>query len=120
MMNRRSSRATGIDTTTRLNVMARADNSCERCGLSIVNQPGSIHHRRTRGMGGNRAANHPTNCVVLCGTGTTGCHGWVGANPNDAAATGWYVRQWDDPETVPLTDIYGHTFLLEGDGRVDL
>ena len=38
----------------------------------------------------------------------------------DAAATGWYVRQWDDPETVPLTNIYGHTFLLGGDGRVDL
>lgn len=120
MTNRLSSRATGIDTTTRLNVMARADNACERCGVSIVNQPGSIHHRKTRGMGGNRAANHPTNCVVLCGTGTTGCHGWVGANPNDAAATGWYVRQWDDPETVPLTNIYGHTFLLNGDGRVDL
>ena len=26
----------------------------------------------------------------------------------------------DDPETVPLTNIYGHTFLLDGEGRVDL
>ena len=116
MPNRLSSRATGLDTTTRITVMARADNSCERCGLSIVNQPGAIHHRRTRGMGGARDSNYAENCVVLCDP----CHRWVGANPNDAAATGWYVRQWDDPETVPLTNIYGHTFLLEGDGRVDL
>jgi len=116
MSNHRSSKATGIDTTTRLNVMVRANNACERCWLSIVNQPGSIHHRRTRGMGGNRLSNYVENCVVLCEP----CHTWVGANPNEAAATGWYVRQWDDPETVPLTDVYGHTFLLEGTGRVEL
>lgn len=120
MLRRRSSKATGIDTTTRLNVMARADNCCERCGISVVNTPGSIHHRKTRGMGGNRNANQPENLTLLCGDGTSGCHGWVTANPKDAATTGWYVRQWDDPETVPMVNIYGHRFLFDGDGRVDL
>ncbi len=121
MLKRRSdSKATGIDTTTRLNVMARADNCCERCGISVVNVPGSIHHRKTRGMGGNRNANRPENLTLLCGDGTTGCHGWVTANPKDAATTGWYVRQWDDPETVPLTNLYGQRFLFDGDKRVDL
>ena len=107
---------TGPTDAVRQAVWARADNCCERCGLSIVNQPGAIHHRRTRGMGGSRRSNYAENCVVLCDP----CHTWVGANPNDAAETGWYVRQWDDPETVPLTNIYGHTFLLDGEGRVDL
>lgn len=119
-MSRRSSKATGLDTTTRLNVMKRADNACERCGISIVNHPGSVHHRRTKGMGGARAANRPENLAVLCGTGTTGCHGWVGANPNEAAATGWYVRQWEAPETVPMLDLFGHRFIFDGDRRVDL
>jgi len=56
-MSRRSSKATGLDTTTRLNVMKRADNACERCGLPIVHQPGPTPHRRTRGMGGSRRSN---------------------------------------------------------------
>ena len=42
------------------------------------------------------------------------------STPNEATKSGWYVHQWDDPETVPLTNIYGHTFLLDGEGRVDL
>ena len=112
----RRSKATGLDTTTRITVMARADNSCERCGLSIVNQPGAIHHRRTRGMGGARDSNYAENCVVLCDP----CHRWVGANPNEAAATGWYVRQWEAPETVPMLDLFGHRFIFDGDRRVDL
>lgn len=116
----KSRKATGIDTTTRLNVMARADNCCERCGISVMDNPGSIHHRRTRGMGGARYANRPENLTLLCGTGTTGCHGYITEHPNDAAATGWYVRQWEDPETVPLTDLYGQRFLFDGIKRVDL
>lgn len=113
---RSKSKARGIDTTTRLNVMARADNCCERCGISVVNVPADIDHRKTRGMGGNRSANRPENCSLLC----RDCHQWKHANPNDAAATGWMVRQWEAPETVPMTDLYGHRFLFDGDGRVDL
>ena len=113
---RQRSKATGIDTTTRLNVMARADNCCERCGISVVNVPADLDHRRTRGMGGAKHANHPANISLLC----RDCHQWKHDQPNEAHRTGWMVRQWEDPETVPLTDLYGHRFLFDGERRVDL
>ncbi len=115
-MRLRRSKATGIDTTTRLNVMARADNCCERCGISVLNVPADIDHRRTRGMGGNRNANTEANLSLLC----RGCHQWKHDNPDDAHESGWYVRQWEAPETVPLIDLYGHTFFFDGESRVDL
>lgn len=98
--------------------LERAGGKCERCGISIVNIPASVHHRRTRGMGGTKKPETPENLAVLCGTGTTGCHGWVGANPADAAEAGWYVHQWDDPETVPMTTTDNRQFILDGEEKV--
>lgn len=52
-----------------------SDHACVRCGQSAQ----SWHHRVSSGRGG------PTdryNCVPLCGSGTTGCHGWVEAHPD--------------------------------------
>ena len=84
--------------------------------------PASIHHRKPRKMGGTRRPdiNFLPNLVLLCGTGTTGCHGWIEANRKAAKATGWLVPDWEAHETVPLTDAYGQRFLLDGDRRVDL
>jgi hypothetical protein len=31
-----------------------------------------------------------------------GCHGWVTANPTEAAAQGWALRRGDDPLVVPV------------------
>jgi hypothetical protein len=34
---------------------------------------------------------------MLCGSGTTGCHGWVEENPDTAGEFGWHVRPWQQP-----------------------
>lgn len=59
----------------------------------------SIHHRLLRSQGGTNA---PANLLTLCGSGVTGCHGWVHANPGIAYELGLLVHPWDDPEAVPV------------------
>lgn len=57
-------------------------------------------------MGGTRwpGVNLPSNLLTLCGSGTTGCHGWVEAHPAWATAHGWSVPRWQtaDVATVPV------------------
>lgn len=93
-------------------VYARADYKCERCGIPIANIWHDPHHRRTAGMGGNKAAHFTENIALLCRP----CHDWVGANSGaEAADTGWYVHQWEAPETVPMTNLAGERFIFDGD-----
>ena len=87
---------------TREVIYQRAGRCCERCPKSA--EGGSIHHRRPRGMGGTKdpAAGGGPNGVLLCGSGTTGCHGEVESNRVQAIADGWLVPQGVDPATVPI------------------
>lgn len=119
MANRRSS---GPDTATRQVVIDRADFRCERCGKRLLNKGASIHHRIPRGAGGTKdpLINHPVNLALLCGTGTTGCHGWVESNRSEAYATGWLVHRWEDPSTVLITDLHGNRFIFDDHKRIDL
>lgn len=50
---------------------------CILCGKRGSNR----HERVPRGRGGPRDS---FNTVILCGSGTTGCHGWVTEHPEDA------------------------------------
>jgi hypothetical protein len=97
-------------------VMSRAGQSCERCG-SKQNQFWSMHHRRPRGMGGTKRTdtNRASNILLLCGSGTTGCHGWVESHRLEAYAAGLLVHSWDLPIDVPVTLVYG-TVMLDDDG----
>lgn len=66
-----------------------------------------MHHRLPRGMGGSRWAgiHSPALLVLLCGDGTTGCHGWVEANRAEARRLGWLLLRhlFDlDPADIPL------------------
>lgn len=90
---------TGPSPTVRRLVVER-DGGCLRCGGEATN----IHHRRPRGMGGTRdpAVNAPSNLVALCGSGTTGCHGWIESHRAQALADGWLVSRWGDPAKVPI------------------
>lgn len=48
------------------------------------------------------------NLVLLCGSGTTGCHGWVHANPTRAIAVGLIVPTWvRDIALVPVLTVSG-------------
>lgn len=90
----------------------RSGRLCERCcrGGST-----SLHHRKKRGQGGKW---DPENCVILCGTGTTGCHGWCEANPNAAEGEGFHVRPWQNPAEIPVK-YRGQFALLTPDGEVE-
>lgn len=93
--------------STKLLVRARAHDRCERCGSELDGwDGGSYHHRRIKGMGGDRRpeTNLPANLLLLCGSGTTRCHGWVHAGGNRAAALegGWLVSRWALPGEQPV------------------
>ena len=73
-------------------------------------------------MGGTKdpAANDVPNLALLCGTGTTGCHGHIESHRTQAKADGWIVPKWENPQTVPMSDVFGNRFLFDGTERVDL
>lgn len=87
--------ASGPTRETTAVVDERDSYRCARCARDI--DGGSRHHRQLRRFGDHSAA----NLVLLCGSGTTGCHGWVHANPSLAYATGLMVHSWHDPASVP-------------------
>lgn len=97
----RPPRKTGPTQETRQAVIARAFSRCERCGTVGA---GNIHHRKPRGMGGSRdpGINSVCNLMLLCGSGTTGCHGWVESHRQDAMAEGWLVPRTADPAGAPV------------------
>lgn len=97
------------DIRLRANVVVREDGRCFRCGRQVAIYEGetyhdlpvvkrvaefSIHHRKPRGMGGSNSMdiNIFPNLIVLCGTGTTGCHGWVEANREQAYKDGLLIH----------------------------
>lgn len=96
---------------------------CRRCGIAITGF-GSLHHRLPRGMGGSKSptgkarADRASNLVLLCGSGTTGCHGWVERHRRQAYETGWLVHRDDDPQKTILTDIWGRRFQLTDQGHL--
>lgn len=105
-----------VPPATRTQVYVRDKHRCVRCGSST---PITLQHRTARGMGGSRlpAANASANLITLCGSGTTGCHGWVENHPTEALELGYRVRRGDDPTTVPV--LYGierSLYFLEDDG----
>lgn len=109
-----------ITPQVRETVLARDNLACARCGCSIYLHGYSIHHRRPRGMGGSKRpeTDLPANLLTLCGSGTTGCHGWVERNRGDALSAGFLLRQNQDPEEVPVQTIRGRV-LLTNDGHAD-
>lgn len=115
----RTSRDTGPTRDVRAIVWARANGCCERCGQRITdNMYSSVHHRKARGLGGSSDArlNEPSNLVLLCGSGTTDCHGFVESHRNDAHRVGWLLWRNADARRVPV-DIYGRgPTLLSDDG----
>jgi 5-methylcytosine-specific restriction endonuclease McrA len=79
-------------------VFLRDQGQCVRCGgEGELN----FHHRKLRSQSSKATVHNPENIILLCGSGTTGCHGWVHANPSTAYLMGWLVPAWADPLDVP-------------------
>jgi hypothetical protein len=121
---RRVVRYTGPDAAARALVAQRDGGRCVRCAAPAT----QIHHRRSRGMAGtsDAAINSPANLLTLCGSGTTGCHGWVESNRREAEIEGYIVRHGArSPGTVlvrvftPLVFQQWTWVLLGADGSRD-
>jgi hypothetical protein len=74
---------------------ARDGGVCQRC---LRGGNATRDHRRNRSQGGLTVA---SNLQLLCGSGTTGCHGWATTHPADALRDGWAVPGWADPAAWP-------------------
>jgi hypothetical protein len=94
---------TGPSSAVRQFVIEREGHCCRRCGQWVADGAGSIHHRRPRQMGGTDwpGINLPSNLALICGSGTTGCHGYIESHRPEAYAMGWLVHSWEDPAEVP-------------------
>lgn len=78
----------------------------------------SVHHRRPRRMGGTKRAdaNAAQNLLILCGSGVTGCHGWVESNRTEAYSRGYLLYDRDNPAEHPFKDGEGRWWLLDEEG----
>lgn len=96
-----------FDRTTVDAILERDGHACARCGGGLWGDRGrgwSIQHRRARGAGGTQRpdTNAPHNGIALCGSATTGCHGYVEAHPREAEDNGFRVPQNGDPAKAPV------------------
>lgn len=100
--------------------LERAQYSCEVLGCMVGHRRGvdwSVHHRLPRRMGGsnNTALNLPSNLLIVCGSGTTGCHGWLESRRAEAYDAGFILRAGQVPARVPVSLAYG-VVLLDDEG----
>lgn len=106
------SHAGDFDPDARAAIIEAALYRCVGCG---TNNPLSCQHRIARGMGGTSLTTiaHPTNGVCLCGSGTTGCHGWAESYRTHAQALGWSLNRHENPLLVPWWSTSGWRLWLE-------
>jgi hypothetical protein len=103
---------------TVVGVRRRDGYACIICGST---RQLTTQHRVARGMGGSLPEwiNGPANLITLCGSGTTGCHGWVEAHPMFSREAGWSVRRGLVlPADVPV--LYPEGWVLLTDDRFDV
>lgn len=112
-------RDTGASHAVRNGVFDR-DRWCVRCGKTLVKGQGgySIHHLTLRSHGIDNSVEAQ---ILLCGSGTTGCHGWVHAHPAEARVAGWIrpgnAKAGNAPQPVMVTLPSGYGwFVLLPDG----
>lgn len=79
---------------TRDALRERAHDCCEICGVWGAN---NAHHRRNQSQGGPDIL---SNLLLLCGSGTTGCHGRIGREPAIAGWLGWTITDTTPPDCV--------------------
>jgi hypothetical protein len=104
-------------------VHARDKGYCQLCGIWFPHP--NIHHRINKGSGGSGLFDRASLLVTLCGSGTTGDHGWVTANPKAArrasdGGTGFLLPRNNpdiDPELEPIRLFEGWFTLSDDGGR---
>lgn len=79
-------------------VKNRDEGVCVRCRRVDPWFGANWDHRKNRSQGGEWEA---ANGQMLCGSGTTGCHGWKTGHPQSALAQGYAVPGHADPAEYP-------------------
>lgn len=98
-----------IEKTARGLVYDRSGGWCEvRLPGICFGRAGNFHHRQNKSQLGRW---HPSNGLHLCGSGTTGCHGWITEHPAVSKDKGWTVLSGDNPSLVPA-EIWSPQFEL--------
>lgn len=109
-------RDTGPTSALVKQVLIRDEYACCLCGGSAHGQRGidfSAHHRVLRSQGGQ---NTLQNLVTLCGSGTTGHHGWAHHKRKAAEEGGWIVRSCFNPADVAINHWQRGLIFLGADG----
>lgn len=70
-------------------------------------------------MGGskNLDLHRPANLIALCGSGTSGCHGWVESNRSEARTFGYLIQKVEAACEIPFKDLNGDWWLIDDDGQ---
>ena len=102
-------------------VAERDEGRCGYCGDEVYGERGedwSLQHRRRAGMGGDRRpeTHAPGNLILLCGSGTTRCHGHVESYRDDAMKTGHAVSANKTPTLQPIDHAVHGRVLLDDEG----
>jgi hypothetical protein len=115
--------------TVRTAFFDREQEACFRCRRPLRfedrGMAWSAHHRKPRGMGGTSdpRISSIANCLILCGTGTTGCHGWVESRRAMGEDLGYLIRREAriaTPAGTPVRRQDGTLWLLRADGVAEL
>jgi hypothetical protein len=114
---KRKAKPEKVSAAVREGVLVRAGWHCEICGISLMSILYSIHHRTPRGMGGSKVLylHNASNLLALCGSGTTGCHGYVESHREESYLKGWLIVRGTDPLTVPVLLIHNQEVYLDDD-----
>lgn len=97
-------------------VDARDQYRCVRCGKPFHWSGFSRHHRRLRSHKWP-GLHEASNLILACGSGDTGCHGWIHAHPREAMSLGYIVSGFNDhPELVPILTAHHGWVLLDDKG----
>ncbi len=101
--------------TCRAIVYERAN---ERCEVRVIGfcfgGATNYQHRKNRKHCTKTELWAPSNGLHVCGSGTTGCHGFIHANPKIAYGKGWMVHSWNTPADVPVM-LHDNTPVFLGD-----
>ena len=82
-------------------VKLRAGGVCEAAIPNVCSgSHDTTHHRLKRRHAAERWA--PSNLLGVCGSGTTGCHGWIEAHPTFAKEEGYWLEPHQDPREVSV------------------
>ena len=90
-------------------VKERAGGVCEAAIANVCfGHHDSTHHRRKQRYRDTQWA--ASNLIATCGSGTTGCHGYIEANPKWAMSQGLWLTEAEDPREVSVYMRWGQIY----------